>query len=210
MEEARQVMSGTAPNLDRARSMNRAAARADAYSPLPWMALAEMEYQNWLAQGSPPSKTIWRRIDGDLKGAVRPPRNPRNLQVQRFRMNILRELLRRNATGSSTTGLAGLRNEYINAAARAVELYPTNATLRADLAQACSADGRFAEAARQAREALRLDAITPHRDKKLKKPVRERLKTELPRWDAGESSSPPKLPEGVELPPELRRASRKK
>jgi O-antigen ligase len=210
MEEARRVMSGTAPSLDRARSLNLAAARADAYSPLPWMTLAEMEFQDWLAQGSPPSKTIWRRIDNDLKAAVSPPRNPSNLQVQRFRMNILRELLRRNATGGSTTGLARLRNEYINATARAVDLYPTNASLRADLAQACSADDRFAEAAQQAREALRLDALTPHLDKKLAKPVRERLNAELPRWDAGKGSSPPKLPEGVELPPELRHDSKKK
>jgi O-antigen ligase len=209
MTEARRVMSGTAPNLELARSLNRAAARADAYSPLPWMALAEMEFQDWLGRGSPPSKTIWRRIDGDLKGAVSPPRNPRNLQVQRFRMNILRELLRRNATGGSTTGLALLRGEYINAAARAVDLYPTNASLRADLAQACSADDRFGEAARQAREALRLDALTPHLDKKLTKSVRERLKTELPRWESGKSSSPPKLPEGVELPSELQHDSQK-
>ena len=208
--EAQRVMSGTAPNIDRARALDLAAARADTYSPMPWMALAEMEFQNWLAQGSPPSKTIWRRIDDELKGAVKPPRNPRNLQVQRFRMSILRELLRRNAPGSSTAGLALLRNEYINAAARAVDLYPTSASLRADLAQACSADSRFDEAARQAREALRLDALTPHLDKKLTKSVRDRLNAELPNWEAGKRSSPSKLPEGVELPPELQRPPEKK
>ena len=33
-----------------------------------------------------------------------------------------------------------------------------------------------------AEEALRLDKMTPHLDKKLPDPVRKRLETELPRW----------------------------
>jgi len=205
LAEAEDAMRGHAPDLRHARSLFLRAGSADVYSPRPWLALAELDFEVWLNRGSPPTETLWRRINSELTAAVKPPRNPNNLQVQRVRMQILRELLRRNATGSSTTSLSVLRTEYINATARAADLYPTNASLRADLAQACSADNRFEEAARQAREALRLDSITPHLDKKLTKAVRDRLKSELPRWESGKPSSPPKLPPGVELPAELRR-----
>ena len=40
----------------------------------------------------------------------------------------------------------------------------------------------FRDAVTEAQEALRLDAITPHQDKKLANAQREQLKTKLPDW----------------------------
>jgi hypothetical protein len=95
LAEAEDAMRGHAPDLQRARSLFLRAGSADVYSPRPWLALAELDYGVWLNRGSPPTETLWRRINSELTAAVKPPRNPNNLQVQRVRMQILRELLRR-------------------------------------------------------------------------------------------------------------------
>ena len=55
----------------------------------------------------------------------------------------------------------------VNACRRAVDLYPTSALLQFELAKTLAATGLAAEAKAAAGEALRLDQITPHADKKL-------------------------------------------
>jgi hypothetical protein len=54
-----------------------------------------------------------------------------------------------------------------NACRRAVDLYPTSPSLQFELARTLSTTGLAAEAKDAAREALRLDQLTPHADKKL-------------------------------------------
>jgi hypothetical protein len=54
--------------------------------------------------------------------------------------------------------------------------------LRARLAQASAEISMFRDAETEAEEALRLDAITPHKDKKLDTQQREQLKAKLPDW----------------------------
>ena len=58
---------------------------------------------------------------------------------------------------------------------RAVELYPNSAACRAGLAEALLAAGDPEGAAEQAEEALRLDDLTPHADKKLPDELRKKL-----------------------------------
>ena len=58
---------------------------------------------------------------------------------------------------------------------QAVKLYPNNADLQADLAEAWRAADRPDEARRAAAEACRLDALTPHLDKKLSDSQRARM-----------------------------------
>lgn len=58
---------------------------------------------------------------------------------------------------------------------RAVQLYPTNALDRAKLAVACRESGDRLAFRREAETALRLDAATPHADKKLPSELRKRL-----------------------------------
>ena len=47
------------------------------------------------------------------------------------------------------------------------------------------------DAVREAREALRLDRLTPHLDKKLPDPVRERLEAQLPAWEKSAPAAEP-------------------
>jgi hypothetical protein len=76
-----------------------------------------------------------------------------------------------------------MRADLLNAAAKAVRLYPNHAPLHAELAEASAATGRFAEAAREARSALQLDhAIARHPDKRLPKRLRKRLEEEEAGW----------------------------
>jgi hypothetical protein len=55
----------------------------------------------------------------------------------------------------------------VNASRRAVDLYPTSAVLQFELAKTLAVTSLTAEAKAAAGEALRLDQITPHADKKL-------------------------------------------
>ena len=63
-------------------------------------------------------------------------------------------------------------------------MYPTNATLRAELADALADAGKFDEAVDQGDRARALDDIMPHADKKMLPDVRTRLNENMPRWRA--------------------------
>ena len=61
----------------------------------------------------------------------------------------------------------GYQGKVVAATRRASRLNPTNAPLHARLAEASAAISMYRDAASEAEEALRLDRITPHLDKKL-------------------------------------------
>ena len=63
----------------------------------------------------------------------------------------------------------------LDAYRRAVSLYPTNCRYRADLSGVLEETGDIAGARREAAEALRLDELTPHTDKKLPEEQREQM-----------------------------------
>ena len=109
------------------------------------------------------------------------------MRVQKARIAILSKTLERLGSEPSEERTAVL-DALVNAASRAVALYPTSARLRAGLADVAAESGRYADAARQAREALRLDALTPHQDKKLPAAIRSRLKAAEPAWRAGKAT----------------------
>jgi hypothetical protein len=69
----------------------------------------------------------------------------------------------------------------VNASGRAVDLYPTSAVLQFELAKTLAVTSLTAEAKAAAGEALRLDQITPHADKKLspeQRQMAERINSE--------------------------------
>jgi cytochrome c-type biogenesis protein CcmH/NrfG len=63
----------------------------------------------------------------------------------------------------------------VEAYREAVSLYPNSALYRARLAEAYRAAGEPLAFRREAEAALRLDQLTPHRDKKLPAELRNRL-----------------------------------
>jgi hypothetical protein len=193
MAEGHEALMGPGPpKVERAREAYRRAAEADPYAAEPRMALAELAFRAWLAEGARPGSGVWIEVARALDDAATPPRNPDSLTVQRQRIRLLQELIRLQGPSLSPAGLRALYEDLVNASARAVSLYPNDARLRAGLAEAAAGLGRLDEAVQQAREALRLDARTPHKDRKLPDGVRKRLEEALPRWEAearGESGA---------------------
>ena len=81
------------------------------------------------------------------------------------------------------------RADVVHASRTAVRLYPTNASLRAWLAEASAEIGMIPDALTEGREALRLDRLTPHPDKKLEPAVRLWLESKLPEWETAAESA---------------------
>jgi tetratricopeptide (TPR) repeat protein len=114
-------------------------------------------------------------------------------QLQQFERNLAQAL--RLAPGDHTVWLiAGdwyfdafsirrekrLLEHAVDCYRNAAELYPNSALVRAKWAVALATAGQAAEFRPQAAEALRLDRLTPHEDKKLPAELRRRLEAATP------------------------------
>ena len=86
--------------------------------------------------------------------------------------------------------LMRLRGELVKSTRTASLLYPTNIELHARLAEASAEISMYQDAVDEATEALRLDRITPHRDKKLPDPIRNRLEAQIPAWSENAAKMP--------------------
>ena len=75
------------------------------------------------------------------------------------------------------------RANVVEANRKAALLYPTNATLRARLAESSADIGMTPDALKEGKAALELDARTPHADKKLDPEVRAWLQEKIPEWE---------------------------
>ncbi len=82
------------------------------------------------------------------------------------------------------------RGQVVEATRNATRLYPTNSELHARLAEASAEISMYQDAADEAELALRLDRITPHRDKKLPEAIRNRLQARIPKWKESAAKMP--------------------
>jgi hypothetical protein len=183
LAEAEAALNARPPDTNRALDAFRRAIEADAYRARPWLALADLEFRSWLARGAPVGEAAWLRINHDLEQARSRPRNPNSLEVQRLRVYYAREILGLNLDLPMPAAML-LRTQVMDGLGKASALYPTNATLLAELAEALADQGHIPQAIGRADEALRLDRLTPHADKKLPAKLREQLRADLARWKA--------------------------
>ena len=95
---------------------------------------------------------------------------------------ITRELLNRLPTLKPGERMA-MRASVVEATRAASMLYPNNAALHAELAEASATIGVLSDAAREVREALRLDDLMPHKDRKLPRALRQWLEKQRPTWE---------------------------
>ncbi len=188
--ERAEVALGT-QQFDRAEAAYQAAEAADPYNVRPWLGHAYLQSLAWEARGAKPEDLRWRTIPALLLKAASPPRSPDAWGLHSERAGAVRDLLKRVGGSLSPKEIIPLRASVVEAVRTASRLYPTNASLHARLAEASAEISMFADAAAEAREALRLDALTPHADKKLADAVRARLRDELPRWEEQGGPSPP-------------------
>ncbi|MBN2024372.1 MAG: O-antigen ligase family protein [Pirellulales bacterium] len=141
----------------------RAAAEADPLWAEPWNQLASSAFARWQqSRRSEDLKQFEACTDPSLRLARRASPTWAVTGDRYF------EIFEHNASAETL-------DDAIHAYRQANDLYPTNATYRAKLAIALRAKGDRDGFEREKAAALDLDAVTPHRDKKLPPALRVRL-----------------------------------
>ncbi len=191
------------PDYQAARAAYTRSFESDRYNAQPWLALADLEYAYWrspeIARRKEPR---WTRVLLALDDALDPTwRNPDNLGLRRRQANYARRILADLPADAKPFEILQLKATIVKACRRAAAIYPTSAGLRAELAQASAEIGMYADAVLEAKQALKLDGMTPHEDKKLTPKLRGYLAGQLPGWQAQADAPPPKAP----APPRGRR-----
>lgn len=163
-----------------AESAYKEATQADRYASRPWMGRALLELEAWRAEGEPVrlDRLIWHRVNSALEQAVKSPRNPDNLSVQTLRAQLAEVILQRS--GWPEFERRTILADRLDALRRASRLSPTDSRLTAELALALDDSGFSSEASQTARQALWLDASTPHLDKKLPEEIHRALQDRFP------------------------------
>jgi hypothetical protein len=135
------------------------AAAADRWSAEPRLQLAQLYFERWIGGSKPRGGgDDFQAFEAQATAAIE--RNQRAYPLASAIGYFYWEAFRQ-------TNESRLRDEALRLAARAVGLYPHDALGRAQLAWILSEVGRPDEARREAAEALRLDALCPHRERKL-------------------------------------------
>ena len=189
--EAKAWMDRKPPDFKRAEDAFDRAIRADQFSARPWLGLASLEYEFWRSRGAKPGDLRWKEVPVLLLKAASAPRNPGAWTLHRDRALVSRDLITELGENLSPAQALTLKGNVVEATRIATRLNPTSASLQAQLAFASAAIGMDADAAKAAREALRLDGITPHADRKLPAAQRKRLESQLADWETASSGSPP-------------------
>lgn len=154
--------------LETAERSYVAAAVADPLSPEPVDRLAELEFRKWRQ-----SRRETGRFDRVVEFSQEAIRlDPQNWLWYRALGNRYREAFR--STHDSADAVFAVK--YLG---QALEHYPSNALLRAEMAEACSDAGAKSQALRHAEQAIRLDLLNRkrgHRDRLLPEKTRHTLK----------------------------------
>ena len=182
LDGADDALAHRPPDFERAQAAYEFAEEADRYSPRPWLGDAYLQFLIWESRGSKPADLRWKKIPALLLKAAAPPRNPDAWTLHSERALVTRDLLKRLGHTLSPREIIPLQASVVEATRTASRLYPTNAALHARLAEASAEISMFRDAVTEAQEALRLDAITPHLDKKLAHAQRVQLEAKLPDW----------------------------
>jgi len=189
--EAQAWMKRKPPDFKHAEDAFERAIRADQYSARPWLGLAYLQYEQWRSRGAKPGDLRWKEVPILLLKAASLPRDPGAWTLHRDRALVSRDLITELGEDLSPAQELTLKGNVVEATRIATRLNPTSASLQAQLAFASAEIGMDQDAAKAAREALRLDRITPHADRKLSAPVHKRLESQLPGWEHADAATPP-------------------
>jgi hypothetical protein len=190
IEAADTAISRRPPDIKSAEEAYLTAIEADRYNARPWLKLAQLYWLAWQERGATVEDPRWRRIPILYQKAASPPRNPAAWTLHVDRARVISQLL--SAVGTQISPIEALRyrGEIVEATRTAARFHPTNAELHARLAEASAEISMYQDAVTEATEALRLDAIMPHRDRKLPGDVRRRLEAMIPKWSESAAQMP--------------------
>jgi hypothetical protein len=173
-------------DLDHADAAYRKAVEADGYFIRPWREWAQLHFmalrESGLKVDDDKSRWSWKTIPYLYQMAAAPPRNPNAWGIHSERAAAIHQLLKLIGPKLEPLEVIRLRGEVVKSTRTASRLNPTSAELHARLAQASADINMYDDAALEAVEALRLDELTPHLDRKLPAAIREHLLSTLPAW----------------------------
>jgi O-antigen ligase len=190
MAQAEEAILRLPPDYDRAARAYEMASSADRFNSRAWIGEAYRYLEEWKAQGAKATDDRLKRVSFLLDMAVTPPRNPYAWAVHNERALVMAQVL--SAIGQQLSPIEAIRyqGKIVSATRMASRLNPTSAPLHARLAEASAAISMYRDAVTEAEEALRLDRITPHLDRKLPDSVRARLEARLADWKERSAQSP--------------------
>ncbi len=182
MAQAEEAVRRLPPDDEHAASAYEMASSADRYNSRAWIGEAYCYLEEWKSHGAKATDDRLKRVSFLLEMAVTPPRNSYAWAMHNERAVVLAKVL--NLIGPQLSPIEAIRYQaqIVAATRRASRLNPTNAALHARLAEASAAISMYRNAVTEAEEALRLDRITPHLDKKLPARVRSQLESRLADW----------------------------
>jgi O-antigen ligase len=182
------------PDFDRADTAYKNAIVADRYYARPWRELAYLHLLVWRQSGAKvddrQSRWSWTTIPYLYQMAATPPRNLNAWTVHSERSRVIHQLLSLVGSKLDPLELVRYRGEMVKSTRTAVLLNPTSAELHGRLADASAEINMFQDAALEATEALRLDDVMPHKDKKLPEGVRKHLEALIPTWEQKAAKMP--------------------
>ncbi len=200
-DAAETALNRQPPHFEAAEAHYQAAIKTDHYDARPWVGYAEEEYLAWRWRGARTADGRWRKVIDLLARATRAPRNPMNWGLHVRRAERIRAILHQIANDLKPVDDLTLRSELVRDYRTASLYYPSNARLHARLAEASTEISMGNDAINEAREALRLDDLNPHPDKKLTSEERDRLeaivaggKSIRPSTEAAPGRKPPGPP----------------
>jgi len=179
---AEEFIARRPPDFNKAENAYLLAEQLDRYNARAWVGHAYLQYLAWESRGAKPEDLRWKTIPALLLKAASPPRSRDAWTLHSERAAMTRALLGRASSQLAPREIIPLQASIVEATRTASLLYPTNASLHARLAEASAEVSMFQDAAKEADEALRLDALTPHQDKKLPAAVREQLEEKRAEW----------------------------
>lgn len=177
------------PNFARAEELCLDAIAADKYSPRPFLAEAAVKLAEWVKKGKPKVREFWVEQMVLYQKALEPPRDPTAISILLEKAAAAREFLRFMESGIGPKDILELQANMVSATREASRISPTDAAIQAQLASASAEIGMFADAIKAAQEALRLDEVNPHADRKLADDTRAFLKKQLPEWERNAKES---------------------
>jgi hypothetical protein len=150
-------------NFEQADQYLERAARADRLASAPWSTLAELRMQVWQSQ---PTRANFDAYEQALLRAI---------AARPYQASLWLRLGDAYRDGYQALGERRLLETAVDGYRQAVKLYPHHARERAKLALALALANQREAARREADQAWRLDALTPHADQKLRPELRAEL-----------------------------------
>jgi len=188
--QAEAAINHRPPNFARADQAYLSAINADPYNARPWLKSAAFSWLVWQERGFKVEDPEWRKIPILYQKAATAPRNPTSWALHADRARVILKLLSVVGQGLQPLELLKYRGKIVEATRTAARLNPTSAELHARLAEASAEISMYQDAVTEATEALRLDEITPHQDRKLLKAIRLRLAALIPKWTENAAKMP--------------------